>query len=387
FLDHDERYAVTKEFLDIYKAGNRDLEYWQDSLHRLKKDAPEEHPLIAKITQLIREKKEFTDLTLDTRKNKTMEEAASLISSGRGKEIMDSIRDAISTYQSQQVALLNRKLSETDDHVTARNANFLLFACITLAFIFIGYTRIRQSAKTILKDHEIQRNLSNELTFQNRQLNEFANITSHNMRSGTANMTALLDLIDHDSTITEYTNIFAMVKKVAANLSESLNELIEVIRVKKNVEIQKEDVVFEHVYSKIAETLQGDILKHQAAISGDFSAAPVVSFSKVYLESILQNLISNAMKYKSPDRLPVISIRSEMVGGHVLLHIKDNGLGIDLPRHGHKIFGLYQMFHKHPEAKGIGLFLTKSQVENLDGKITVASDGQSGTTFSIRFAK
>jgi sensor histidine kinase regulating citrate/malate metabolism len=93
------------------------------------------------------------------------------------------------------------------------------------------------------------------------------------------------------------------------------------------------------------------------------------------------------MKYKSPDRDPVIKVRSEIQNGEILLHISDNGLGIDLERHGNKIFGMYQMFHKHPDAKGIGLFITKAQIENLGGTITVTSDGINGSTFTVNFGK
>ncbi|NMH29442.1 sensor histidine kinase [Flavobacterium silvaticum] len=382
-------YTITGKdnFLDIYNSGKTKLKMWQDSLQRLKKNSPDEHPHIEKIYQLIEDKKAFTDLILETGKNKDLKQAAELVGTGKGKLIMDSIRDAIAEYQSQQVALLSSKLAETDQNVNQRNINFFLFAGITLILIFLGYRRIRRSAKIIMKDNVIQKTLTDELAFQNRQLNDFANITSHNMRSSAANMTALISMVEEDSTVEEYWNIFSMLKKVAQNLNDSLNELIEVIRVKKSVEIQKEIVTFEDVFTKVTETLQGDILTANATITSDFSAAQHVAFSKVYLESTLQNLIGNAMKYKSPDRDPVIKVYTEVSNGQVVLHVKDNGLGIDLKRHGDKVFGMYQMFHKHPDAKGIGLFLTKAQIENLDGKISVSSDGHSGTTFSVRFAK
>ncbi|MGS0528198.1 ATP-binding protein [Zobellia nedashkovskayae] len=91
------------------------------------------------------------------------------------------------------------------------------------------------------------------------------------------------------------------------------------------------------------------------------------------------------MKYKSPERVPEIEITSKLDNGKIILSFKDNGLGIDLEKHGHKIFGLNKVFHNHPEAKGIGLFMTKTQIEAMGGKITVTSKVNEGTTFSVHF--
>src|SRR5690606_37667081 len=100
---------------------------------------------------------------------------------------------------------------------------------------------------------------------------------------------------------------------------------------------------------------------------------------------IIQNLISNAIKYKNPDRAPVILIESYIENNIVKLRVKDNGLGIDLERNGDKIFGFRKTFHKHPDAKGLGLFITRNQIETLGGKIYVESKPNIGTTFTIEF--
>src|SRR5204862_7039039 len=92
----------------------------------------------------------------------------------------------------------------------------------------------------------------------------------------------------------------------------------------------------------------------------DFSKAPEMEYSAVYLESIMQNMLSNALKYHSPKRTPIIRFETLKSNDGIMLEITDNGLGIDLKRHGSKIFGLNKVFHDHPEAKGIGLFMTKA---------------------------
>ena len=102
-----------------------------------------------------------------------------------------------------------------------------------------------------------------------------------------------------------------------------------------------------------------------------------------YLESIIFNFVINAIKYRSLDRAPKLSFRSKYINSFVMLEIQDNGLGIDLEKHGHKLFGMYKTFHKHKEARGIGLFITKNQIEAMGGKIEVESTPNIGTTFKI----
>jgi signal transduction histidine kinase len=67
------------------------------------------------------------------------------------------------------------------------------------------------------------------------------------------------------------------------------------------------------------------------------------------------------------------------------LEISDNGRGIDLNQYGDKMFGMYKTFHSNPDAKGIGLFITKNQVETMGGSISVTSTVNIGTTFKIKF--
>jgi len=99
------------------------------------------------------------------------------------------------------------------------------------------------------------------------------------------------------------------------------------------------------------------------------------------------NLISNAIKYKSPERTPEIVIKSDYIDGETILTVQDNGLGIDLTRHAKNLFGLRKTFHRHAEAKGLGLFITKTQIEAMGGEIRAESAVDVGTTFTIIFNK
>ena len=93
--------------------------------------------------------------------------------------------------------------------------------------------------------------------------------------------------------------------------------------------------------------------------------------------------MSNAIKYKHPDRDPVISIDCKYDKQEFKLIISDNGIGIDLEKFGNEIFGLYKTFHLNDDAEGVGLYLIKNQIESFGGKILVESEIGIGTTFTI----
>lgn len=113
----------------------------------------------------------------------------------------------------------------------------------------------------------------------------------------------------------------------------------------------------------------------------------IINFNISYLESILLNLLSNALKYRSNKRPLEIWVKTRNTSKGIELIFIDNGLGIDLKRHKNKVFGLYQRFHNHPDSKGIGLYMVQAQVKSLGGNISVKSEVDKGTQFSILFKK
>ena len=380
-------YTITgdENYLEVYNNGRENLKEWIDSLKSMTKNDTLQIIQLDTLHRLIDSKEKISALTIKTRKELGMEQAAAVVKAGRGKEIMDSIRFSIVNYQNNAVKLLSQNLSETEENVKARNRNFALFTIITFLIVFFAYLKIRQNAKKLLLDQIIQENLMDELTIQNQQLNDFANMTSHNLRSPAANITSLVAAIEENSTIEDYRMIFDMLKKVASNLNESLNQLMDVLHIRKNKSIDKETLQFIDIFTKTTETLQGEILKSAAVITSDFSKSDTILYSKIYLDSIFHNLISNALKYRDPAKTPQIHVSTEFKNNHIYLHVQDNGLGIDLDKNGHKLFGMNQVFHKHPEAKGIGLFMTKTQIESMKGRISVVSQLGKGTTFTVMF--
>ena len=96
-------------------------------------------------------------------------------------------------------------------------------------------------------------------------------------------------------------------------------------------------------------------------------------------------MISNSIKYRRPNASCVVEITSAKIDKIIILSFKDNGSGIDLNKKGSQVFGLYKRFHTNIEGKGVGLFMVKTQVGTLGGKISVRSEVNKGTEFVIEF--
>jgi signal transduction histidine kinase len=146
----------------------------------------------------------------------------------------------------------------------------------------------------------------------------------------------------------------------------------------------KENIDINSIIKSITDTFETQILHSNAVIKTMISEdTKIISSIKSYFESILYNLISNAIKYRSPKRRPEISITTVKSGDKIILTIEDNGIGIDLTKYGQYVFGLYKRFNLETEGKGLGLHMTKTQVETLGGAISIESELDKGTKFTI----
>mgnify|MGYP006200276671 FL=1 len=171
------------------------------------------------------------------------------------------------------------------------------------------------------------------LTHQKKQLEDFCNIISHNLRAPLVNISMLVEMVAENSTNEENIIFLEKLDKAAKNLNETFNELVESIQITQDTEIPYEEIELESFTNNIIDSLQGEINKTQAIIKMDFSQAPKLCYPINYMRSILQNLISNSLKYSSPERRPIIKINSQIKNNSVIISISDNGLGLDLNKH------------------------------------------------------
>ena len=231
------------------------------------------------------------------------------------------------------------------------------------------------------KEHLIR-----ELTQNNKDLKQFSYITSHNLRAPLSNLIGLLNLIeDIPVDNPELEEILTGFTKSTHLLNETINDLVKVIIIKDNPSMQKEEVSLKEVFENVFSQLSFQIELHKPIIKLKFDRVPLLNTNKAYIESILLNLLTNSLKYKSENRKLKISIMAEQIDHKAILTFKDNGIGIDLERNRDKVFGLYQRFHNYPDSKGLGLYLVKSQVETMGGTISIESEVNKGTIFTITF--
>jgi signal transduction histidine kinase len=232
---------------------------------------------------------------------------------------------------------------------------------------------------------EKQSVLVKQLSAQNTQLLDFCNIVSHNLRGPLINMSMLVEFIEETNDLDEIKLLVSKLNPVIESLNTTFNELVESIQVRQNLEIECEDIVMKDSLQRALDGLEMEIDKSNAELIIDLDEAPVVNFPPKYLSSIFHNLISNTLKYRSPDRRLKVEIKATRNENSIMLMVKDNGLGLDLEKHKDNVFKIGKVFHKHPNAKGLGLYMTKAQIEAMDGKIWLESTPDQGATFYIVF--
>lgn len=230
-----------------------------------------------------------------------------------------------------------------------------------------------------------QTELVKQLSFQNTQLVDFCNIVSHNLRAPLVNMSMLVTFIESCEDYEEQKELISKLSPVIDNLHGSFNELVESIQIKQDLEIQSDTINLKELIDKVTSGFSIEMNKYNIQIITHFEQAENINFPSKYLNSILSNLISNSIKYRSPERQPCITLSTLKKGKKTILKIADNGLGIDLKKHGHNMFKIGKVFHRTQNSKGFGLFMTKTQIEAMGGTIEVESEPDQGTTFTITF--
>lgn len=241
---------------------------------------------------------------------------------------------------------------------------------------FIDISRIKKVESTLNKSLQL-------VSDQNTRLLNFSYIVSHNLRSHAGNIKSIVRFLGLSKTEEEKKLLLDNLHIVSDNFETTMVHLNEIVQINSNVNIYLEDLNLFEYASKASETLEEIITNKSAIILNRIPDNFVIKYNPAYLESILYNFISNALKYSSDERNPEIHLDAFWEQDRPVLICKDNGLGIDLDKNGAKLFGMYKTFHGNKDAKGIGLFMTRNQVEAMHGKIEVESELGKGSSFKI----
>jgi PAS domain S-box-containing protein len=240
---------------------------------------------------------------------------------------------------------------------------------------------------TELKNSELERiRITNDLIQRNKDLEQFTYIISHNLRAPVANILGLSVLIRNPNTNRKVKGeCLKGLETSVKRLDGVVSDLNQIIQVRRGIAEKKEKAKFSSMVYNITDSIKYLVEKENVKINTNFSLVDEIFTVKSYMYSIFYNLISNSIKYRKAEVAPVIEISSKQADKKTILSFRDNCLGIDMDLHKDKVFGLYKRFHMHVEGKGMGLYMVKTQVESLGGRIDIRSEVNKGTEIVLEF--
>lgn len=246
-----------------------------------------------------------------------------------------------------------------------------------------GYLGIAADISEIKRVEREIKSLLDVTNAQNERLRNFAHIVSHNLRSHSGNISILLDLFLQENEASAGDELLQNLLQSANNLRDTIVHLNEVVVMNNTVGENLKPIHLRSVVDAAIQNVKAIAQDKNVHIENNVDAALYVEGVDAYMDSIVLNFLTNGIKYKSDNREAYVRVRATVKDEAVELEFADNGIGMDLKRVKHKLFGMYKTFHGNSDARGIGLFITKNQVEAMGGRIEVESEENKGTSFKV----
>ena len=236
--------------------------------------------------------------------------------------------------------------------------------------------------------HEIEE-MNRELLAINADLDNFVYSASHDLKAPISNIEGLMDaLVEYFSPETlaseDVKKLISLINNSIERFKRTVTDLTQVARIQREAGEDLAKLDLAELIEEVKLDFESVIAESGAQINTALAPASFIHFSAKNIRSIIYNLLSNALKYRSPNRSPRISITTENTPGHLILSVIDNGLGIEAADQ-IKMFSMFKRLHDHVEGTGIGLYIVKKIVDNAGGRIEVNSQVGVGTTFKIYF--
>jgi len=270
---------------------------------------------------------------------------------------------------------------------------------VPFGFGLLAYLVTRSNERRVAKEREYRRKLevhSESLEANNRRLlalNEALDglvyTASHDLKAPVINIQGMITVLKslHQGPGSEemITEVIAKLEASSQRLLSTIGDLLDISRVERQMEQEMEEINIRESIDQILENFSQTLEEQKAELEIDTEAVPLLLFSRASLESILQNLISNALKYSRPGVPPRIRVSSQMENGAIKLSVSDNGQGINLEEAEGKLFQMFTRFSNDTEGNGVGLYIVKRSLEVLGGDIQVESEVGKGTAFHLYF--
>jgi signal transduction histidine kinase len=248
---------------------------------------------------------------------------------------------------------------------------------------------LRAANEQIESTNEELRVANQRLMRTNVDLDNFIYTASHDLKAPIGNIEGLMhtlvrNLSKESKQSERVQEITGFILWSVERFKKTIASLTEVVKLQKENSLEAVWVNLSGTIEDVLLDLDPLIRSSQAQLTIDVKACPVLRFSEKNLRSVVYNLLSNALKYHSPEQVPRIHISCQNTSDHHVLTVSDNGLGME-PRQLSQLFTMFKRFHDHVEGSGIGLYMVKKMVENASGMIEVESQPGEGTTFRIYF--
>lgn len=230
-------------------------------------------------------------------------------------------------------------------------------------------------------------NKNEELIKINNDLDNFVYTASHDLKAPVLNIEGLVYVLTkalEEGKIDKAEKMIEMIKISILKFKETIQALTEVAKTNKNIDDEVVKVDLKELFEDIKLSIEDMVEAAGADIKADFTRLGTedIYFSLANMRSLLINLMTNAIKYRSPERKPIIRLSFEKEDKQLIIKVSDNGLGI-AKEHQERIFQMFKRMHTQVEGTGIGLYLVKRIVENQGGSIAIDSEVNKGTTFTL----
>jgi signal transduction histidine kinase len=225
--------------------------------------------------------------------------------------------------------------------------------------------------------------LTHELTQANDALQRLGHMVSHDLRGPLANMEGLVSLLDESNMgATPHKEVLGMLKNAFSDFRQQLDDLNELLKSRHTSGELWEEIDIKKEFHQVRQQLLGFLTKAQGEIETVFEIEQFCSV-RLYVQSIVYNLVSNSIKYRDPDRQLKVIFSVKKDNNNIILSVEDNGSGIDLKANRDRLFKPYSRLQTEGEGHGLGLYLIKGQIEALGGWLEVASTLGKGSRFTV----
>ncbi|MFT2008126.1 sensor histidine kinase [Pontibacter sp. 13R65] len=315
-----------------------------------------------------------------------------------------SVLDALPEVESQGIIQLLNGVMETGVPFVANELPVLLERNGRLEEVYLNFvyhpkrnsngaiTGVIAVAIDINEQVEIRREIelkNKQLLAINADLDNFVYSASHDLKAPISNieglMKVLVEYLPEETMATEVVQrLIKLIDNSVERFKRAVSDLTEVAKIQREAGEDVRLIDLREVLSEVQLDFESLIIESGARIELDIAQDDAIWFSAKNMRSVVYNLLSNALKYRSASRRLHICISVEVAPPYTVLTVTDNGLGIN-PKEKEKMFSMFKRLHDHVEGSGIGLYIVKRIVENAGGKIEVESTLGEGTTFKVFF--